>query len=98
MISINSVVSAGWQLTINAFPPAEVQFDVCRAGAIGVALGVFKCTTVEKKQQTLLHQPPVGTQRSCLSDFQFKSEVSDLGDKQLKTEHNCYTIIHNTCQ
>jgi len=95
---MQAVVSAGWQLTINAFSPAEEQFDICRAGAICVALGIFKCTIVEKKQQTLLHEPPVGTYRSCLSDFQFESEASGLRDKQLQTKHNCSTIIHNTCQ
>jgi len=49
----SSVVSAGWQLTIYAFPPGQV-LSYCRAGAMGVILGVVDNTVVVKKQKNLL--------------------------------------------
>ena len=47
------VVSAGWYLTIIAFPPGQV-LSYCRAGATGVILGVVDNTIVAKKQKNLL--------------------------------------------
>ena len=51
---MTSVASAGGQITIDAFPPVQVLWMCCRAGAIGVTLGVTISTTVESKQKNLL--------------------------------------------
>jgi hypothetical protein len=47
-------VSAGWELTISAFPPGQVLKEYCRAEAIGDVTGVLNFTAVDKKQQNLL--------------------------------------------
>jgi hypothetical protein len=49
--SVTGVVSAGWELTINAFPPGRVLKEYCRAEAMDDATGVLSCTVVETKQQ-----------------------------------------------
>ena len=46
-----SVASAGGELTIDAFPPVQVLWMCCRAGAMGVILGVIVSTIVETKQR-----------------------------------------------
>jgi hypothetical protein len=51
---VHVVVSAGWELTINAFPPGQVLKEYCRAEATGDVTGVLSCTAVDKKQQNLL--------------------------------------------
>ena len=48
------VASEGGELTIDAFPPVQVLWMCCRAGAIGVILGVADSTIVETKQKSLL--------------------------------------------
>ena len=48
------VASAGGELTIDAFPPVQVLWMCCRAGAMGVILGVVDSTIVETKQRSLL--------------------------------------------
>ena len=74
------VVSEGWELTINEFPPGEVLRN-CRAEAMSVVIGVVSCTAVEKKQQNVLCWLSRGTERSSLLVFQFESAVSGLGNK-----------------
>jgi hypothetical protein len=50
---VGSVVSAGWELPINAFPPGQVLKEYYRAEAMGVGTGLVSCTAVEKKHQKL---------------------------------------------
>ena len=47
------VASAGGELIIDAFPPVQVLWMCCRAGAMGVILGVIVSTIVEAKQRSL---------------------------------------------
>ena len=48
---VQSVASAGGELTIDAFPPVQVLWMCCRAGAMGVILGVIVSTIVESRQR-----------------------------------------------
>jgi hypothetical protein len=66
-------------LTINAFPPGQVQKEYCQAEAVGDVTGVMICTAVGKKQQTLCHLPRYAD-RSGLLSFQFESDMSGLGN------------------
>ena len=45
------VASAGGELTIDAFPPVQVLWMCCRAGAMGVILGIIVSTIVESRQR-----------------------------------------------
>jgi hypothetical protein len=47
----HTVVSAGWELTINVFPPGQVLKEYCRVEAMGDATGILSCTGVDKEQQ-----------------------------------------------
>jgi hypothetical protein len=40
VIHVQVVASAGWELTINAFPPGQVLKEYCRAEAMGDVTGV----------------------------------------------------------
>jgi len=51
---LKSVASAGGELTIDAFPPVQVLWMCCRAGAMGVIFGVIVNATVESRQKNLL--------------------------------------------
>jgi len=73
------------------------------AGVLGYwlvagVLGSWLFSGVIGYWEVLVSQAGDFTYRSGLPDFQFESEFSGLGDMQLKTKHNCSTIIHNTCQ
>jgi hypothetical protein len=45
------VVSAGLELTMNAFPPGQVLKEYWRAEAMGDVTGVWCCAAVGTKQQ-----------------------------------------------
>jgi hypothetical protein len=67
-------VSAGWALTINAFPPRQILKEYWRAEAMGDAAGVLSCTVVEIKQiysGTSVHERP------CLRTIQFTNKFSE---------------------
>jgi hypothetical protein len=51
--SVYAAVSAGWELTIDAFPPVQVLKEYCRAEAMGDVTGVLICTAVETEQHLL---------------------------------------------
>ena len=61
-----SVAPAGGELTIDAFPPVQVLWMCCWAGAMGVILRVVDSTIVETIQKSLLSWFP-GVQTDLVS-------------------------------
>ena len=51
MFTRASVASAGWKVTINAFPPGQVLKEYCRAELMDVVTGVIICTAVESENR-----------------------------------------------
>jgi hypothetical protein len=93
-----SVVSAGWQLTINAFSPAGVQFDIAKWEQQVLHSGYLSVQPMRRNKRLYYtnHQQAL-TDLVCLTS---SSKVKSLAweTSKLKTEHNCYTITHNACQ
>ena len=88
---LTHVASAGGELTTDAFPPVHVLWMCCRAGAMGVTIGVIVNATVESKQKNLLIRLP-GVQTGLVGRLSRLRVSCQACVRELQTEHNHHTV------